>query len=313
MCKESVLVTGASGFIASALMRYLENNGFTTAGTSRSENTKGTQKHIHPNAITLEMLAQYNVIVHTAALNNHAETGGASCWEQYWKANVHHTLTLAMQAASAGVSKFIFLSSIKVNGESTAPGQFFTPDDAVSPRGEYAVSKWEAEKGLMRIARETEMSVVILRPPLVYGPGVKGNFLSLIRLIDKGLPLPIASIRNKRSWISLDNLLDLIVTCIQKPQANNQIFLASDGSDITIICLFKELAKRSGNKLRIFPCPVILLKVIARLLGREKQVKGLTGSLQIDITKNKDLLRWEPPHSMLQELNKCFVEKKNLC
>ena len=309
MCKESVLVTGAGGFIGSALVHYLNHSGFTTTGTSRSGKTEGKQNYVHPGALNAKMLARYNVIVHTAALNNHAETGGTSCLDRYRKANVDYTLALAKQAASAGITKFIFLSSVKVNGESTMPGQFFRPDDEVAPHGDYALSKWEAEQGLKKIARDTGMAVVILRPPLVYGPGVKGNFLSLIKLVDKGLPLPIGSLRNKRSLISLDNLLDLIVTCIQKPQANNQTFLASDGKDISVACLIRELAESSGRNLRLLPCPVVLLNLIARLLGKDDQIKRLTGSLRVDITKNKELLDWVPPHPMRVGLEKCFAIK----
>jgi nucleoside-diphosphate-sugar epimerase len=221
---------------------------------------------------------------------------------QYREVNVEGTLNLARQAANANVKRFIFVSSIKVNGESTLPGKPFTADDQPGPEDPYSISKWEAEIGLNRLANENGMEVVIIRPPLVYGPGVKANYLRMMRWINRGLPLPFGTIDNKRSLVALGNLVDLIITCIEHPAAANQIFLAGDGQDVSTTELLRSIGRALYKPARLFPCPVSLLSVAAALLGKKDMVQRLTDSLQVDISRTRSLLGWEPPLSLEEGL-----------
>ena len=205
------------------------------------------------------------------------------------------TLNFARQAASAGVNRFVFLSSIKVNGEQTQFGQRYTPNDTPNPSDPYGISKCEAEEGLRRIAEETGMEVVIIRPPLVYGPGVKANFLSMMRWLSKGVPLPLGAIRNQRSLVALDNLLDFIHTCLDHPAAANQTFLVSDGEDISTTDLLRRLAHALNVPARLLPVPQGLLEWGAKMLGRGDLSQRLCASLQVDISKARTLLGWQPP------------------
>src|SRR5690606_35377392 len=209
--------------------------------------------------------------------------------------NVDGTLALAKQAALEGVRRFVFLSSIKVNGETTAPGEPFKADDVPAPEDGYGASKLEAERGLMQLARETCMEVVIIRPPLVYGPGVKGNFESLVRLVGKGVPLPFGLIRNKRSLVGIDNLVDLVVRCLDHPAAANQVFLAGDGQDLSTAELVGALAVAMEKQPRLLPVPAGVLHLGARLLGKQAVARRLLGSLQLDISKTCKRLGWQPP------------------
>ncbi|AEY02316.1 NAD-dependent epimerase/dehydratase [Oceanimonas sp. GK1] len=225
---------------------------------------------------------------------------------EYRKVNVEGTLNLARQAAVAGLKRFIFISSIKVNGEQTLLGKPFTADDAAAPEDAYGMSKWEAEQGLRQLAAETGMEVVIIRPPLVYGPGVKGNFASMIKLVEKGLPLPLGAIHNRRSLVALDNLVDLIITCIDHPGAANQVFLAGDGEDVSTTELLRGVANAAGKPCRLLPVPAGLLQLGATALGKKAVAQRLLGSLQVDISKARNLLGWTPPLSVEQGLKRCF-------
>jgi len=220
--------------------------------------------------------------------------------------NVDGTLALAKKAALEGVKRFVFLSSIKVNGETTAPGEPFKADDVPAPEDGYGVSKLEAERGLMQLARETGMEVVIIRPPLVYGPGVEGNFGSLIRLVGKGIPLPFGLIRNKRSLVGIDNLVDLVVRCLDHPAAANQVFLAGDGQDLSTAELVGALAMAMNKQPRLLPVPAGALHLGARLIGRRAVARRLLGSLQLDISKTCERLDWQPPYSVEEGLRCCF-------
>ena len=205
------------------------------------------------------------------------------------------------------------MSSIKVNGEATSYGQQFKASDPPAPTDPYAISKYEAEEGLRKIASETGMEVVIIRPPLVYGPGVKANFYSMMRWLDKGIPLPLGSIDNKRSLIALDNLVDLIVTCIDHPAAANQVFLAGDGEDLSTTDLLKRLAKAMDKPARLIPIPGRVLEFGAALLGKGDIARRICGSLQIDISKTGDLLGWQPPVTVDEALRKTaesFINSK---
>jgi nucleoside-diphosphate-sugar epimerase len=218
--------------------------------------------------------------------------------------NVDGTLNLARQAAALGLKRFVFMSSVKVNGEQTNLGQPFTEADTPSPQDAYAMSKYEAELGLRQIAANTGMEVVIIRPPLVYGPGVKANFAALLKAVQRGWPLPLGAVYNQRSLVALDNLVDFIVTCITQPQASNQTFLVSDGQDLSTTDLVKGLAKAAGMSERLLPIPVWALRVGASLMGKSDAVQRLCGNLQVDISKARTLLGWVPPFSVAQGLDR---------
>lgn len=216
--------------------------------------------------------------------------------------NREGTLNLAQQAAKQGVKRFIFMSSIGVNGSSTLHNQAFSADDLPNPGNPYAVSKYEAEQGLQCLAKETEMEVVIIRPPLIYGAGAKGNFQRLIQWLQKGFPLPLGAINNKRSFVSIDNLLSLILSCIDYPSAANEIFLVSDGEDISTTALLQKMSQIMNIPARLLHVPQSILSVIAYFLGRKVDFQRLCGSLQIDINKTCKMLDWKPEVSIEETL-----------
>ena len=219
--------------------------------------------------------------------------------------NVEGTANLARQAAAKGVKRFIFLSSVKVNGEFTETGQPFTADDAPLPKDPYGVSKYEAETLLQKIATETGIEVVIIRPPLVYGPGVKANFESMMRWLVRGVPLPLAAMtNNRRSLVALDNLVDLIAMCLSHPAAANQTFLVSDGEDLSSAQLLKRMGAAMGHPARLFYLPPALLKLGASVLNRPGIYQRLCGSLQLDIAKTRQVLGWTPPVSVDEGLRR---------
>jgi nucleoside-diphosphate-sugar epimerase len=314
-----VFVTGASGFLGTALIDRLAVQGFScTAALRRSVAS------LPPAVQTVKFdslddafdwshaLAGQEVVVHCAARVHVMNDTSADPLMEFRKVNVLGTLHLAAQAAAAGIRRFIFISSIKVNGESTQKGAPFKADDAPLPRDPYGISKMEAEKGLLALAAETGMEVVIIRPVLVYGPGVKANFQSMMRWMDKGIPLPFAAIDNRRSLVALHNLVDLIITCISHPSASNQIFLVSDGNDLSTAGLLIRMAQALNKRARLFPVPDYLLQGAAVLLGKSSISQRLLGSLQVDISKTKNLLQWEPPLSVDAALKATAVYYKEL-
>jgi nucleoside-diphosphate-sugar epimerase len=221
--------------------------------------------------------------------------------------NVDGTLSLARQAAAAGVKRFVFMSSVKVNGETSLSGRPFTEADAPNPQEAYSQSKYEAEHGLRKLSADTGMEVVIIRPPLVYGPGVKANFASLMRAVQRGWPLPLGAVHNQRSFVALDNLVDFIVTCITQPQAANQTFLVSDGQDLSTTELVRGMAQVAGVPARLLPLPVWALQAGASLLGKGVAVQRLCSNLQVDISKARSLLDWVPPLSVDEGLRRAMV------
>lgn len=220
------------------------------------------------------------------------------------------TLNLARQAAQVGVRRFVFVSSIKVNGEATQPGQAFTADDVPSPLDPYGVSKLEAEQGLREIEAQTGMEVVIVRPPLVYGPGVKANFAAMMRWVARGIPLPLGAIHNARSMVALDNLVDLLVACLKHPAAAEQTFLVSDGEDVSTTELLRRTAQAMGKKALLLPVPASVLELGATVLGKRDVAQRLCGSLQVDIEKTRRLLGWNPPLTLEQGLKKALEGMK---
>jgi nucleoside-diphosphate-sugar epimerase len=264
---------------------------------------------VNGNTDWAEALQGQHVVVHTAARAHIMDDGAIDPLTEFRSVNVAGTLNFARQAARAGVQRFLFISSIKVNGEQTPLGGCFTADDAPAPEDSYGISKWEAEQGLQALAAETGMEVVIIRPPLVYGPGVKGNFASMIKLVEKGLPLPLGAIHNKRSLVALDNLVDLIITCIDHPAAANQVFLAGDGEDLSTTELLRGVARAMGKPSRLIPVPAGLLMAGATMLGKKAMAQRLLGSLQADISKARNLLGWAPPLSVEEGLKRCFPDQ----
>ncbi len=305
-----VLVTGASGWIGRCLCTRLIDGDFQVRAAVRSvvqalrEFEVALVKAVDDSTDWRVALTGIQVVVHAAArvhvMNDHSTDPLA----EFRKVNVQGTLNLARQAAAAGVRRFVFISSIKVNGESTQPGRLFAADDVPAPRDAYGISKMEAEQGLRQIADETGMEVVIIRPPLVYGPGVKANFAAMMRWLQRGVPLPFGAIHNQRSLVALDNLVDLIVLCLAHPSAANQTFLVSDGEDVSTSELLCRMGQAMGRPARLIPVPANLLKLAAALLGKSDVAQRLCGSLQVDITKTRQLLCWTPSLSLSEGLKK---------
>jgi nucleoside-diphosphate-sugar epimerase len=290
---EWILVTGASGFVGGHLLtRLAAQSSVVVRGAVRGTpagNHSGliAVGEINGNTDWSEALQEQRVIVHTAARAHIMADTAADPLTEFRSVNVAGTLNLAHQAAKAGVSRFVYISSIKVNGEHTPLGKPFTADDIPVPEDHYGVSKLEAETRLHEIASETGMEVVTIRPPLVNGPRVKGNFANMIKLVGKGLPLPLGAIHNKRSLVALDNLVDLIITCIDCSTSANQVFTAGDGQDVSTTELLRGVGRAMGKPARLIPAPAGMLMFSAGLLGKKAVAQRLLGSLLVDISKNK--------------------------
>ncbi|MAA64491.1 MAG: nucleoside-diphosphate sugar epimerase [Alteromonadaceae bacterium] len=307
-----VLVTGATGFVGSQLMvRLAVQPSITVLGAVRSKSAGEHSERIAVGEINgdtdwSEGLQGQRVVVHTAARVHIMGDTITDPLAEFRSVNVAGTLNLARQAAAAGIQRFVFISSIKVNGEQTTFGQRYTAGDRSAPEDAYGISKWEAEQGLRELAAITGMEVVIIRPPLIYGPGAKGNFASMIKLVANGLPLPLGAVHNKRSLVALDNLVDLIVTCISHRGAANQTFLVADGEDLSTTQLLRGVANAMGKPSRLIPVSAGLLQFGATLLGKKAVAQRLFGSLQVDINHTRECLDWTPPLTVEQGLERCF-------
>jgi nucleoside-diphosphate-sugar epimerase len=299
------LITGASGFVGSQLLSIMRCSDLAiqTRSALRLQPKKIIDDYevvgnIGPLTDWNNTLSGIDVVIHLAARVHVMNDISSDPLTEYRLVNVQGTLNLARQAAKAGVRRFIFLSSIKVNGEETAPGECFSESSKPNPIDPYGVSKYEAEEGLRKICEKTGMEYVIIRPPLIYGPGVKANYQRLVQAVKRGFPLPFGCINNKRSMLALDNLIDFIILTTSEPRAANQTFLLSDGQDLSSKELVTKIALALGLPPRILPVPIILLQVLGRMLRKSAAIGRLLGSLQIDSSKARVLLGWKPPISV---------------
>lgn len=294
-----ILLTGGSGFVGTGLLGRLHEDKLEVRVIVRRQIHSLPHQAIiadlGPDTDWSAALKDVTTVIHAAARVHMMQDEAADPLGEYRLVNVAGTMNLARQAAAAGARRFIFVSSIKVNGERTAAGRPYRADDVPAPVDPYGISKHEAEQQLCELATQTGMEVVIIRPVLVYGPGVKGNFRTLLRWLQRGVPLPLGAIHNRRSLVSLENLVDLIITCVDHPAAANQTFLVSDGEDLSTTELLRRAAAAMKTCARLIPVPMEALQLAGGLLGRGAMAERLCGSLQVDISKTRELLGWSPP------------------
>lgn len=309
--KPIILVSGATGFVGAALVSQLALRNHAVRAAVRRESYRAPDgvdvvrvDSLGPDTNWFAAVDGVSLVIHAAARVHVMAEKAIDPLAAFREVNVDGTLNLARQSAELGVKRFVFLSSIKVNGELTPVGHPFTSNDEPNPSDPYGISKCEAEEGLRQIASQTGMEVVIIRPVLVYGIGVKGNFLLMMRWLKKGIPIPLGAINNARSLVALDNLVDLIVTCLHHPAAANQTFLVSDGEDISTTDLLKRMAVAMGIKPRLIPVPTVIIQAGASLLGKHDVALRLCCSLQVDISKTRDLLGWSPSVTVDSALKK---------
>jgi len=317
---KKILVTGAGGFIGSAFCTKILAEGWQVRGTFRSESDvsrlpDGVEAvsigSIDSDTKWDDALAGINTVVHLAARVHVMDDTYSDPLAEYRKVNVEGTKCLAVAAANAGVKSFIFISSVKVNGEGRASA--YTEDDEEAPVDPYGISKWEAEQELHKISQTTGIEVVILRPPLVYAPGVKANFLRLVKLTKFGIPLPLGCIKNRRSLIYIGNLIDAIITCMTNPNAAGKTYIVSDGEDVSTPELIRRIGAALGKRALLLPAPVWIMKMAGRITGKYDEVERLVGSLTVDISKICRELEWKPPFSMehgLRETAKWYAKKQ---
>jgi len=310
----NILVTGSNGFIGSHLIKRLSDDSeFIINALVRSNSS--TSKTDGINYIVGDLLQLHSweknlknidIVVHVAGLA-HVMDNFADSREQFRNQNTSATIDFAKICLSYSVKRFIYISSIKVLGEYTEIGVPFSHKSNENPIDPYAISKYEAELGLRLISKENKMEIVIIRPPLVYGPSVKGNFQRLIKLISTELPLPLSGIKNKRSMISIYNLVDLIMVCLNHPNASNKIFLVSDDNDLSTSDLLRFLSLSGGYRSRLFKVPSEFLRFSLMLLGKKNIYERLFKSMQVDISYTKNQLSWQPPYDLMDSLLKSWL------
>lgn len=309
----TVLVTGSTGLVGRTLVQRLTKMAGLAVRTASRDVDAAPVPCVEHHALLLlgphadfgAALSGVRVVVHLAARVHVMQDLAADPLAAFRAVNTAGTLALARQAAAAGVRRFVFVSSIKVNGEQTELGQAYRYDDRPAPQDPYGISKCEAEDGLRALAAATGLEVVVVRPPLVYGPNVKANFAALMRAVQRGLPLPLGAVTdNRRSFVAIDNLVDFLVTCLDHPAAADQTFLVSDGEDLSTADLLRRLGRAMNRPARLIPVPTALLRAGAALLGRRDQAQRLLGNLQIDIDHTRTNLGWTPPVSVDEGLRR---------
>ncbi len=319
--KLNCLVTGADGFVGRHLCRVLRESEFTVTGSSRyaipnadaSHQSSPTLKPVGPIDGATDwqaVLGGQEVVVHLANRAHRAGEREAAAQDLYRAVNLDGSLNLARQAASNGARLFIYVSSIKVNGESTGE-QPFSNKDKPSPQGAYAISKYETEQALQDFCAGNRMQLVIIRPPLIYGPGVKGNLSQLLWAVKNNIPLPIASIGNQRDLISLGNFASLIQTCIDNPASDGHVFLCCDQQPLSTPELVRQMALASGKMAMIFPFPVKSLEMLGRMIGREDAIVRLTSDLRVDMEHTQNILSWQPPYSVAESMQWAFSNESH--
>jgi nucleoside-diphosphate-sugar epimerase len=303
-----ILVTGASGFVGRPLCMEIPKRGYQVRAAIRTHGQMSSAgETVAVGAINGETdwssaLNGVDAVIHLAARVHVMKDKTADPLAEFLKVNLYGTSNLAQQAANAGVKRFVYVSSVKVNGEQTTVNRPFTESDEPDPQDPYAVSKWRTEQDLQRIAKETGLEVVIVRPPLVYGPGVKGNFVRLLGAIERGMPLPLAGANNLRSLVYVGNLVDALIACATHPAAAGQTYLVSDGDDVSTAMLVDMIARSLGRNNRAFHFPSGLLRVAATMLGRAEQMDRLFGTLRVKDEKLRRELAWTAPFTLEQGL-----------
>lgn len=308
--QTKILITGSNGFLGQYLCQFLAEQNYSILAQTRKAQTFA---HLSISNINFDLndnlhnidLSQVEVIIHCAGRAHIMNETSTSPLDAYRQTNVQGTLNLAKKAVQSGVKRFIYLSSIKVNGEETRETPF-KPDDLFKSNDPYGVSKYEAEQELLELAKNAKLEVVIIRPVLIYGPHVKANFKNMINLANKKIPLPIGCLDNKRSIVSVYNLADLIEVCLTHANAKNEIFLVSDQDDISVKQLFEKLAHYQNNKLMILPIPKKLISLLATLVGKGAMASRLCSELVVDTSKNTALLDWRAPYSVDDSLARIF-------
>jgi nucleoside-diphosphate-sugar epimerase len=312
-----ILVTGANGFVGSAVCRRLLAEGWQVFGAVRRDvrlpagiETRRIDS-IGPHTLWQETLTGMDAVVHLAARVHVMKDRATDPLTEFRHANSEGTLRLARSAAHLGVHRFLFMSSVKVNGEATF-GNRFSESDTPTPRDPYGQSKWEAEQGLRRLADSEAMHSTILRPPLVYGPGVGGNFRSLLNAVAAGWPLPFAAVNNRRSLINVENLADAVATALREPGGRCETFLVKDGEDVSTAELIRRIAQAMGRPVRLLPVPLTLLRGLGGLLGKRDVIDRVIGSLQIDDQGFRRRFGWTPPLTLNSGLATTVEWYKNL-
>lgn len=305
----NVLLTGATGFIGSEVLNACINKGWQVSALGRNKVSQSSKCKFHKaalgkDAIPSEAFTDIDVVVHCAAKSSFSKSDDGSALKAV---NVDGTIALARAAAEHGVKRFIFLSSIKVNGEETESGIPFRFDDPPQPEDPYGQSKLDAEIELKALSSSSNMELVIIRPPLVYGAGVGGNFAGLLNLVQKRIVIPLGGIKNKRSLVSLDNLVDLIVACMKHPNAAGQVFLVSDNEDTSTSQMLELMKETQKGKCILFPVPEFLIRFLFRVMGLKEAERKLFGDLQVDIEHTQQVLSWRPPYTMLESMKSCHI------
>ncbi len=307
-----ILITGAGGFVGTFLVSEMARRRIPYRPVTRRRGQSSfIVGDIDGQTDWTAALEGVEVIVHLASRAHVTHETAPLSEARFRCTNVDATLNLARQAARAGVKRFVFVSSIKVNGELTSPERPFTSADRPNPQNPYAQSKLDAELGLFAISRDTGLEVTVIRPPLVYGPGVKANFGTMMEWIDRGIPLPLGAVNNKRSFVYVGNLVDLIIVAARHPGAAGEVFVVSDGEDMSTTELFRRLAQALGRQCWVMPVPAPMLKVAATMLGRRDVADRLIDSLQVDCSKTREMLGWTPRISVddgLQQTARSFQQ-----